>query len=75
MLQKCLTKEISNKSDYWSMHIFIVTFHGIPINYESQLKTLSMFLDIFANQNFGAPLKPQTITLEPLYFKTFYLSF
>ena len=48
-------KEITNKDGYFSTYLFIVKFHEVAINYELELETQLIFLDIPANHNMGLP--------------------
>ena len=55
LLCKCRKKAIANKQDSLITRLLIVTFHEIAINYESELKTQLVLLDISTNHIVGLP--------------------
>ena len=50
-LRKCCKKVITNKQDYLSTCVLILTFHETAINYQPELKTQLVLLDISTTHN------------------------
>ena len=50
-LRKCCKKVITNKQDYLSTRVLILTFRETAINYQPELKTQLVLLDISTTHN------------------------
>ena len=72
MVRKYRKKPIVNKQQFLDTRLLIVTFHGIAIKYESELKNQLDLLDISTNHNVGPLRSLQFKFCQMIYlFKTF----